>query len=658
MANARKDAHGKEEKHSWWRQGWGTAIVLVGTTVGLVALGVFASAFEDLKWKGWFALAVVVLLLVGLIHEAAPTHVLFAIALGVLVVFQCVDSAGALAGFSNRGISTIAVLYIVAAATTRTNSLALLFRWILDAHKKPSLRAVLAKLCLPLGAVSMFLNSTPIYVASLPVLIRISKATEIAPSKIMMPVSISLILGGTLSLIGNMNNLLVAGLAEADPDLLDKEGQPLQFEFFGLSKVGSLYFAFGLAYVWLLAPWERMLPTRQGTETIVENARQYLVHLKVTPGARTIVQHTVETSGLGSLKTNVLMEIHRGEEVLPAPGLDVVILEGDILVFTGQLNTVLDIYRQDGGLRPLGEDQEGLDSSRLHSNLYEAAVSRDSLLLVGNKICNVCFRDRFQAAVLAVTPHHGSEVINGKLGDHVLEGGDTLLVEAKPRFYRDCAPDRNFSTVFPVEGSSPPVDDWFHIIASTVILAAVVAIPPTGVVGIWVTATGGSLLMVATRCINLRDAESSIDIPLMLTIAFSFGVGSAVQQTGVGEAIANLMVGWLQPLGPIGFLSAIYISVGLLTEIITNSGAIALFFPIVSGILKDKNVVGLSPYASCYVLMLAGSASFITPIGHQLNLMAHAAGGYEYLDWLRFGLPLQVLLALVGITGCYFFYPA
>lgn len=635
---------------------WGTGVALSGVAVALVALGLFAPPFQELEWKGWFSLAVITVLLFALVHEVAPTHVLFATALGVLVLFQCVDSEGALAGFSNQGISTITVLFIVAAAITRTNSLMLLCTFFTSTHRKHPLRSLLAKLCIPLGAASMFLNSTPIYVSVLPVLSKIVKSTGIAPSKVMMPVSISLILGGTLSLIGNMNNLLVASLAVDDVGLVDIDGQPLRFGYFGISKVGSMYFAVGLLYVLLLAPTECMLPSRHKAELATKNVRLYLLFLKVTGRAKMTIGCTVGDLQRGVSTADRLVELHRGEEVLLAPGQDVVILEGDTLVFHGQLETLITIYKSDGGLYPVGVEQGFVESTRLYCNLYEVAVSRYSTLLLGKAIREACFPIHFEGVVLAVTSHKGTDLAIEKPEDHVIEGGETLLIEARPSFYRQFARDQNFSTVHPLEGVSPPIDDWLHITASLIILAAVVAIPPTGIVSIWVTAIAGSMLLVASGCISLQDAYSAVDITLMLTIAFSFGVGAAVQQSGVGLAIANSMINCLSPLGPIGIIAAIYICVGLLTEVITNSGAVALFFPIVSSILKDGTVVGLNPYAACYALMLAGSASFITPIGHQLNLMAHAAGGYKYSDWLRFGLPLQIILGFVGVAGCYFFY--
>lgn len=629
-------------------------LVLLG--IGLAMLGLFATAFEAISWQGWFTIAVVVLLVFCLASNVLPTHILFAFALAVLVVFQCVDSAGALVGFGNRGVNTVAILYIVAYAVTRTNSLSLLAGKLIDVNKAPSLRSILIKLCIPLGAMSMFLNNTPIYVVAIPVLLNLSKKTGIAPSKLMMPVSISLILGGTLSLIGTSTNLVVSGLAEADPLLVDESGQPLSFGFFGLTKVGAMYFAVGILYVILLAPLDCMLPSRHGTDVLAGSVREYLVQVHVTANAKTVVGRSVQAAGLRALKGLFLVAIHREDDIIHAPGPDAVILAGDNLVFTGRLDTVKDLYQQDGGLVPLELSDAASVSDRVKSNLYEAAISRNSLLLVGKKIRDVSFRDRFQAAVLAVTHHDGSLVTDTKFGDYVMEGGDTLILEAKPSFFKRFCTDKNFSTVFPLEGCSPPVDDWFHIAVSSIILIAVVSIAAADVVDIWVTAIGGSVLMVLTKCISLQDASLAIDIPLMLTIALAFGVGSAVQQTGVGDAVAGLLVGWLQPLGPIGFLAAIYIAVSFLTEIITNNGAVAILFPIVSGIVKDGSIDGLSPYSAFYVLMLAGSASFLTPIGYQLNLMAHSTGNYHYSDWLRFGLPWQVTVAIVGVVGCYYLY--
>lgn len=627
--------------------------MVLALSAALAVLGALATAFQPLGWKAWFSIAIVILLLCGLSLSVLPTHVLFAFALGVLVVFQCVESANAVSGFSNLGVQTVAVLFIAASAITRTNALSLVFRKFVGYESK-NLPLLLLKVNIPLGLVSMFFLNIPIFAMALPVLLRYSAMTGIVPSKMLMPVSICLSLAGTLSIIGSTINLIVAGLAESE-GLTDEDGNVLNFSMFGITKVGVIYFGASLVYTSVLAPFNLMLPERRGVEdTVSGNIRKYLVYIKVSPKAKSIVGKSILSAGLQNFQDLQLIEIHRGENTLPTPSLDMILLVNDVLVFSGRTENVKELIQKDGGLLPLDSSYEPLD--RLRSNLYEAVVSRESLSLIGRKIAHVSFRDRFDAAVIAVTDRSGSMRSGTTLGDLVLQPGDALILEGDASFYKKHANDRNFSLVYQIAGSAPPMDDWFHIVISIGILAAMVLLPVFDVVDVWVSGIGAAILLILTGCITLADAEDAIDFQLLLTIALSFGVAGALDEQDVGDAIANFLVGWLKPLGPIGILFAIYVTVSVLSEMITSNGAVVIVFPVVAGILKENRIENLSPYAALYVMMLSGTAAFLSPVGYQLNLMAHSIGGYHYSDWFRFAAPLQFGLTIIGVVCCYNFY--
>lgn len=639
------------------RKRWVLFLVLGLLGVGYALLGSLATAFEGLGWKGWFSLAAVTILVGCLAISLLPTHVLFALTLGVLVAFQCVSPQDSLVGFSNVGVATVAILFMVANGVTRTNALGIMFRFFMG-NKKISLRLALFKIVTPLGLASGFLNNTPIFAMAIPVILRWCRTVQYAPSKLLMPINNALILGGTITLIGTSTNLIVSGLAEGDPTLVDKEGNPLSFGIFGITRLGIIYFGIGVVYVVAFAPIDALLPARQTYDSqITEHAKEYMVSMRVSSKAKTVINQTVESAGLRHLRGLFLVEIQRGTSIIPAPAPDDRIEEGDILVFSGQIDTVVDLYKRDAGLVPLqSEGEEPMLSARFTHSLYEVVVSPNSLLLNGRRIRDVGFRQQFGAAVVAVASSSGSLIMNQKLGDIELHGGDTLLVEAGSRFFRRWGRNPNFALVYPLKDSSPPRDDWPHIIASLIIAVAMVTVAAAEVTGIYTTAIVAALAMLVTGCQNIRESGSAIDIPVMLTIALAFGVGKAIETTGTGTAIANFIVWWLEPLGAIGVLFAIYVVVAILTSVITNNGAVAIMFPIVSGILKDGTVSDLDPYAAMYVLMLAGSASFSTPIGYQTNLMAHSAGAYHFLDWIRFGIGLQVVLMVAGVVGAFYLY--
>jgi di/tricarboxylate transporter len=276
--------------------------------------------------------------------------------------------------------------------------------------------------------------------------------------------------------------------------------------------------------------------------------------------------------------------------------------------------------------------------------------------LVGKTLRDTNFRTRYGAAVVAISHRSGPVPANKRLGDVVLAPGDTLLLEADANFYKRFGEDNNFALVYPLKGSGAPIDDKFHLFFSLATISCMISVAAAGKYEIWITGIGSAILLTVTGCISVRDATSAIEIPILLTICFAFGVGNAIAQTKLADAFAKLLVKWLKPVGSIGIHFATYILVGLLTEIITNNGACAVMYPIIAAIIKTKQVPGLDPYGIMYTLMLAGSSSIITPIGYQLNLMAHAAGGYRWADWFKYSFPLKILLCITAAAGSNSFY--
>jgi K+/H+ antiporter YhaU regulatory subunit KhtT len=420
------------------------AVVALVAFVLCPLLGELSSAFAPLAWRAWFTLGVVILLVSSLTLNLLPTHVAFAYALGVLVLFKCVDEKGALQGFANKGANTVAILYIVAFSVTRTNGMSAVFRLLLG-DKPLSLPMVLLRLCLPLGGLSMFLNNTPIYQAALPEVLRYAHAHNIAPSKLLIPVAFAIIFGGTMSLIGTSTNLVVSGLAEADTKLF-ADGARMSFNIFGLTKIGALYFGVGVTYIITLSA--RLLPERKKV-SVTDNIRAYLVQLEVTPKATTIVGKSIAEAGLRNLQGLFLVDITRGDDTrLVAPDPDTRLCAGDVLTFSGEVDAVKLLFQKDGGLQPVSLDAAGAAhfKSRLANCLYEAVVSPDSVALVGKSVRETAFRSTFGAAIVAIS-HRSGPVASSKLGDVVLQPGDTLVLEADKRFYSRFAMDNNFALV-------------------------------------------------------------------------------------------------------------------------------------------------------------------------------------------------------------------
>jgi len=285
---------------------------------------------------------------------------------------------------------------------------------------------------------------------------------------------------------------------------------------------------------------------------------------------------------------------------------------------------------------------------RADRGLVEAVLASQSPM-VGLNVRDARFRTRYKAAIIAIH-RHGIRVPD-KIGDIVLEPGDTLLLEAPSDFVRMFGGDNNFALVSEVANSTPPRHDraW---IAVLVLLTMVVA-NAAGLVPLLTAALMATAALVLTRCITGQDARRSVDMRVMLAIAAAFGIGVALEKTGAAAAISQQLMHLASPFGDLGALVAVFAATSLLSAFIANNAAAVLMFPIAA---STAEAAGLPLKGFLYVLMMAASLSFATPISYQTNLMVYGPGGYRFGDFVRFGLPLQLLLGAVSCALCWQFW--
>ena len=275
--------------------------------------------------------------------------------------------------------------------------------------------------------------------------------------------------------------------------------------------------------------------------------------------------------------------------------------------------------------------------------LFEAVVAETSAL-VGTTLREVAFRERYGGVVLALR-RRDAEVVES-LGRTPLRAGDLLLVEAGEEFARRWASARDeFYLVAPRRPARSRPQPRKAPFAVRVLLA-VIALAAVGVAPIEATAFVGALVLIATRCLSGREARRAVEIPTLVVIAMSLGVGHAIETTGLAAFFAAHLVGGLDALGPLGVVAGIYLATAALTEMITNNAAAALMVGVG---LETAARLGVPPEVFGVTVALAASASFLTPIGYQTNLMVMAAGGYRFGDYWRVGLPVFFTYSLVAI---------
>jgi len=541
----------------------------------------------------------------------------------------------AFAGFSNPGLLTVGVLYVVVMGLRQTGAIDWLAQGVLGQPR--GLRPALFRLLPPVVGASAFLNNTPLVAMMIPAVSDWSKRLRLAPSKLMIPLSYAAILGGFCSLIGTSTNLVVAGLAEA-------EGTIPPIGMFDITRVGLPCAAAGVVLLMALAP--RLLPDRESAAERLKDPREYTMEM-IVPQASALAGKSIEAAGLRRLPGAFLASIERQGQSLPAVPPDFVLRADDRLIFVGDVGSMKDLQKQ-RGLTPATNQVFKLNSPRYRRQLFEAVVS-NTCPLIGRTIREGRFRNRYHGVVLAVA--RNGERLLGKVGDVRLKPGDTLLIEAGESFVAERMGSRDFFLVSRIEDSVPRRHERAPV--SIAILAGMVLMASMG----WTSMLGaGALaaaLMVLTRCCSMEDARSSIDWPVLIVIGSALGLGAALDSSGAAGAIAGAA---LAAVGdhPWAALAAIYVVTSVMTEALTNNAAVALIFPVA---LATANRLEADAFPFVIAIMMAGSASFATPIGYQTNLMVYGPGGYRFRDFVRIGLPMNVAIGVSAVTLIPFVWP-
>jgi len=578
-------------------------------------------------WEAWFTLGVVVLCLALLASNRIAPDVVMMAGLTLLFLAGALTPQQALAGLTNEGMATVAVLYIVVSGLTETGAIGWIVQSVLGRPRTTAHAQI--KLMAPVAAMSGFLNNTPVVAIFIPAIQEWAKRNRLSLSRLMIPLSFAGIAGGTCTLIGTSTNLVVNGL-------LIKELGHTGLALFDLAWVGLPIVGLVIAYILFFSSW--LLPTRQPALNRLENARQYTVEMVVEPHSP-LIEKTIEDAGLRQLPGLFLMEIEREGQIIAAVSPFQRLRENDRLVFVGIVESVVDLQRI-RGLKPATDQVFKLNLPRRERRLIEAVVS-NTCPLVGKRVREGRFRTNYNAVIIALA--RNGERINKKIGDIVLRAGDTLLLETRPSFVEQQRNSRDFYLVSRIDDSRPPRHER-ALIAATITIAMVLSVA-TGMLSMLKAALLAAGLMIITRCTSAGIARNAVDWQVLVVIAASFGVGIALQNTGAANAVAEFIIA-LAGGDPWLSLALVFIVTALFTGLATNNAAAVIMFPIVVATANSMSV-SILPFA--VTIMVAASASFATPIGYQTNLMVYGVGGYRFIDFVRIGIPLTVLVGLVTI---------
>ncbi len=600
---------------------------LVALGLGMAGLVVAHKALDQaslpgpMTWDGWLTLLLTVFAF--LLNALTPlaAEAIFLGVLAILLLSGVLETGDALAGFSNPGMITVGVLYVVVAGLQQTGGLDIISRSVLGMPKGET-RALL-RLLLPVTAMSAFLNNTPLVAMFIPVVSDWCRKLRISPSKLMIPLSYAAIMGGMCTLIGTSTNLVVNGLLIAETDYPG-------LNLFALAPVGVPCAIAGILLLLLAQRW--LLPARKPAVTEADDPREYTVEMVVSDQSP-LAGKTIEQAGLRHLPGLYLTEIQRRGQLLTAIGPQEMLQEQDQLVFVGMVESIVDLNNI-RGLQPATNQVFKLDTPRAERRLIEAVVS-NTCPLVGNTIRQGKFRNAYGAVVLAVG--RNGERLPGKIGDIRLQAGDSLLIEANPSFLEERGASRDFYLVSEVPNSDTLRHDRAPIALAILVLMVVLA--TFGWMDMLNASALAAVLMLITGCCSFQQGFRSIDWSVLLVVAAALGIGKALEVSGAAGSIAGGLLGlaggnaWLS-------LAVVYGVTTILTEVITNNAAAAVVFPIA---LALSQTLGVSFMPFVIAIMIAASASFSTPIGYQTNLMVYGPGGYKFTDFMRVGIPFNLL---------------
>jgi di/tricarboxylate transporter len=578
---------------------------------------------------GLFTIIVVLGMLVALVLEVLAPDVILFLSLGILFLTGVLTPQEAFQGFSNQGMLTVGVLFIVAFAAQSSGILEVFASRVMGPGK--GRRRSILRMTVPVAALSAFLNNTPIVAMFTPAVRDWARSKGISPSKLLIPLSYASIFGGVCTLIGTSTNLVVNGL------LQQEFGRSMTM--FELAWVGLPAAAAGILYLIFIG--HRLLPDhRDPVEDLLESGREYLVELEVRGGCP-LIDKSVADAGLRNLQGLFLVEILRDQEsIAPVKPTDKIMM-GDRLIFTGLVNSIVQLQKIPH-LTPVHERKHYRDLLRSgKSRIIEAVVSRSSPML-GQTIREGNFRSRYNAAVLAV--HRSGERIQSKIGDIILKPGDTILLLTGGNFIRTWIRSREFYMISKV--SDVPVINRKRTIISLLALAGMVILAATGVMPILNAAILAAAVLIITRCVTPIEARRSIEWNVLIVIACAFGISKALDKTGVASLLAGAMVDSVRTLGPLGALGAVYVVTSLLTEVITNNAAAALAFPIA---ISTAAQVNADPMPFIIAVAIGASAAFSTPLGYQTNMIVYGPGGYRFRDFVKVGLPLNIIIMVVAL---------
>ncbi|MAZ92474.1 MAG: SLC13 family permease [Maricaulis sp.] len=587
-------------------------------------------------WQMWAILGGLVVAIVFFVWDRFPIEIVSASIVAALMLFfhffPLEDGrpsiAALLEGFANPALFTILCLLIVGQGIFQTGAMEGPTQFLLSSYDQRP-RGTLIAMFAFVFVVSAFINNTPVVVMFVPILVAIARRMEKSPSKLMIPLSYVCILAGMTTLIGSSTNLLVA------EQLRTISGVSL--DFFTPTIPGLFLAAFGLVYIVFVLP--RLLPDRDTMEGELAGSgegRQYIAQIEVTSDHPLAGKRPV-AGMFADLPDMTVRMIQRGEHALLPPFDQIELKAGDLVIVAATRQTLSNLLskRADFMRGMLEASGPGENPTPGDSLMITEAVVAPGSRLIGRTIQQIGFRHATGCIVLGI--QRRSRMIRSRMGEIRLEAGDTLLLFGSTSSMRQLRSDRDLLLM---EWATTALADPRRANVARAIFAGVVIAAATSLMPIALASFLGAVAMIAGGCLNTRQAARAVDIRIYLLIGSAIALGTALQITGGADLLATGVVTVFSPFGPVVLMSAMFILIALLTNVLSNSATAILFTPIAVG---AANQIGADPSLFALTVLFAANTCFATPIGYQTNLLVMGPGHYRFMDYIRAGAPMVVL---------------
>jgi di/tricarboxylate transporter len=587
-----------------------------------------AEAFQP-----YFVLIILSLTFALIYLEILRPSVSFLLAVLIFTITGILDTEHVLAGFSNSSIAVIILLIVITAALRKNYKVELIFDLVFK--KAKTYRNFLIRMMAQVAILSAMINNTAVVALMTPYVYNYGKKNNIAPSKLLIPLSYATIMGGMLTLIGTSTTLVLNGFIT--------EAGLSELRFNDLIFIGSAVTITGIAFIVFFG--FKLLPNHiDSLQSFSKNKRNYLIETWLDSKSP-LIDQTVMDAGLRNLQGVYLVEIQRHGKMISPITPHEIIQKEDVLFFAGDTTNIMDLMNEQKGLIL---PQKASDYHQDKTEVIEAVVAGFSSI-IGKTVKESNFRNRYDAAIIAI--HRNGEKISGKIGDIEINPGDVLLLYTGKDFGNRVELYKDIYVINKVREIADPGRKKYYAIG-LILLGSIVLLITKGL------ALFPSLLIIFTimvgfGLISVQDVRRELDFNLIGILVFSLAIGQAMIISGAGVMVADWLIGLLSPFGRTAILIGLMLITNLLTSLIGNVGAVSITFPIALGIGQS---IGIDATPYFLGIAYAASAAFITPFSYQTNLLVYGPGGYNLKDFVRIGAPVTLIYLIVAFLALLVLY--